>query len=131
MMGPDDGGTNRACVAIHSPGEICAEMNVRPVQEPGKCLKCWTWIPAVATIEEDEPSRVAYPDLVVTKKQRTADGWILEFTFRAASEPGVTSYGVRVHKTIAGVPWECGVETRSKSELAEAEELCSTLRVAK
>ena len=66
-----------------------------------------------------------------TKEEKTADGWILELTREAMSEPGRELYGVSVRRTLAGAPWDCGTNASSKDELAKAEKLCLSLRPAK
>lgn len=63
-----------------------------------------------------------------TKEEKTEGGWHLEWD--ADSITGSKVFGISIHTTIDGKPWECGTNAGSKEEREKVVQMCKSLRKA-
>jgi hypothetical protein len=135
MLGPDDAGFHGACVTLHAPGHppellgMCDGLAV--IQDTTQGRRLEDARPRVQSMEEDLDGAK-----YITHTERIADGWIIERSVPDDNyiddywsvRPGAQRYVLRVHRTIAGTPWNCGLIAQTRAELAEGERLCLSIR---
>lgn len=135
MLGPDDAGFHGACVTLHAPGNpsgplgMCDGLAV--IQDTTQGRRLEDAHDRVQSMEQDLNG-----SKYVTRSERIADGWIIESTVpddhyiddHRAVSPGAQRYVLRVHRRIAGTPWNCELIAQTRAELAEGERLCLSIR---